>query len=312
MDAMAIGEIGANFRNWSSDIRLTTRTAIDVDALSAFWRGLNLRPSAARSTQVIPSKSWLPVATGRPVGAIEQWTSILQRTQLRFVPGGHPVVLRRARKDPVQGESLVVQRPGERIDANARPADAEVEFVVLAQSGDLSAFEELVRLHQVAAFRVALVLAPSPEDAEEAVQEGFIRAYRALARFRIGSPFRPWLLAIVANEARSKRRQAGRRVMLSERILELPVVDIERSSEEEAISRERAAQLLQMMDRLRPDDRLIIAYRYLLDMSEAEIAQALGIRGGTVKSRLSRAMGRLRQLFEGHAEDSEPTRGSDR
>ena len=71
-----------------------------------------------------------------------------------------------------------------------------------------------MRAHQDIAFRVACLAGGSAADAEEAAQEGFVKAWRALPRFRAGAPFRPWLLAIVANEARNRRRAAGRRAGL--------------------------------------------------------------------------------------------------
>ena len=84
-----------------------------------------------------------------------------------------------------------------------------------ARRGDEQAYEELVRAHQGIAFRTAYLLAGNAGDAEEAAQDGFIKAYRALGRFRVGSPFRPWLLQIVANEARNRRRSSGRRAGLA-------------------------------------------------------------------------------------------------
>ncbi len=96
----------------------------------------------------------------------------------------------------------------------SRPPE-ESELVERARRGDEGAYEELVRAHQGIAFRTAFVIAGDASDAEEAAQDGFVKAYRALGRFRRGSPFRPWLLRIVANEARNRRRSAGRRAALS-------------------------------------------------------------------------------------------------
>ena len=95
-----------------------------------------------------------------------------------------------------------------------RPLD-EAELVERARRGDLEAWETLVRTYQGIAFRTAYVLAGNAADAEEAAQDGFVKAQRALGRFRRGSPLRPWLLRIVANEARNRRRSAGRRERLA-------------------------------------------------------------------------------------------------
>src|SRR5919206_228124 len=86
--------------------------------------------------------------------------------------------------------------------------------------GDLDAGGTIVRTHQGLAFRTAYLLAGNAADAEEAAQDGFVKAYRALGRFRPGAPFRPWLLQIVANEARNRRRSAGRRDALAVRLAE--------------------------------------------------------------------------------------------
>ena len=99
-----------------------------------------------------------------------------------------------------------------------RPLD-EAELVDRARRGDLEAWETLVRRYQGIAFRTAYVLAGNAADAEEAAQDGFVKAQRALRRFRRGASLRPWLLRIVANEARNRRRSAGRRERLVMRAL---------------------------------------------------------------------------------------------
>ena len=84
-----------------------------------------------------------------------------------------------------------------------------------AREGDTAAYERLVRLHQAGAFRAAYLVTGDASEAEDAAQEAFVKAYRALGRFRPGAPFRPWLLAIVSNEARNRRRASGRRTNLA-------------------------------------------------------------------------------------------------
>lgn len=156
------------------------------------------------------------------------------------------------------------------------------------------AYEELVRRHQDIAVRTAHLFAPDG-DAEDAVQEAFVKAYRALGRFRPDAPFRPWLLRIVANEARNRRRSAGRRAGLVLRAAEDRRPDDAAPSPESAVlAGEDRARLLAAVNRLRDDDREVIAARYFLDLTEAEAADTLGVPRGTVKSRLSRALGRLR------------------
>src|SRR4051812_7146843 len=133
-----------------------------------------------------------------------------------------------------------------------------------------------------------MLITGHPEDAEEAAQDGFVKAWRALHRFREGEPLRPWLLTIVANEARNRRRAAGRR----EHLVLRAAAALPPAGEAPVPDRDGLAAAI---GRLREEDRVVIGCRYLLDLSEAETAAALGVARGTVKSRLSRALGRLRE-----------------
>jgi RNA polymerase sigma-70 factor (ECF subfamily) len=174
-----------------------------------------------------------------------------------------------------------------------RPLD-DTELIERARRGDVMAYEELVRRYRDVAVRTAIVVGGGG-DAEDATQEAFVKAYAALGRFRAGSPFRPWLLRIVANEARNRRRSAGRRASLAIRAAEDRPPDGAAPSPEAAVlDHERRATLATALARLRDEDREIIGARYLLDLSEAEAAETLGLPKGTVKSRLSRALVRLR------------------
>jgi RNA polymerase sigma-70 factor (ECF subfamily) len=175
-----------------------------------------------------------------------------------------------------------------------RPTE-ESELIERAQRGDAMAYEDLVRRHQDAALRTAGLVLAGGAEAEDAVQDAFVKAYTALGRFRAGSAFRPWILRIVANEARNRRRSASRRAGLALRLAEDRPSDGAAPSPESAVlARERRTALLGAIASLGEDDRLVLGYRYFLDLNEAEMAEALGIARGTVKSRLSRALGRLR------------------
>jgi RNA polymerase sigma-70 factor (ECF subfamily) len=171
----------------------------------------------------------------------------------------------------------------------------EADLIERARDGDVAAFEALVRAHQDVAFRTAWVVSGGADDAEDAAQEGFVKAFAALPRFRAGSPFRPWLLTIVANEARNRRRAAGRREALALRVPEDRRAGGAAPSPEAAVlAAERRQTLLAGLARLGEPDREVVTLRYLLELSEAETAAALEIPTGTVKSRLSRALDRLR------------------
>jgi RNA polymerase sigma-70 factor, ECF subfamily len=170
----------------------------------------------------------------------------------------------------------------------------EAELLARAQGGDEDAYAALVRAHQELAFRTAVLITQDAAEAEEAAQDAFVKAWRALPRFRAGAPLRPWLLAIVANEARNRRRAAGRRGALALRARTRAREEVAPSAEAVAVAAGARGALLAALGRLRSDDRLVLGCRYLLDLSEAETAVALGVRSGTVKSRTSRALARLR------------------
>ena len=160
----------------------------------------------------------------------------------------------------------------------------------------MAAYEELVRAHQTVAFRTALTITSDAAEAEDAAQEAFVKVYRTLDRFKTGSPFRPWLLTVVANEARNRRRAAGRRLGLTIRATEqMSQTDAPPSPETSVVAAERRAELLGAVEGLREEDRDVISLRYFLELSEAEAAAVMGCPRGTVKSRLSRAVGRLRE-----------------
>jgi RNA polymerase sigma factor (sigma-70 family) len=178
-----------------------------------------------------------------------------------------------------------------------RPLE-ERELVLRAQHGDARAFESLVRAQEEIAFRVAYLITGDAAEAEDAVQDGLIKAWRALGRFRIGSPLRPWLLRIVANEARNRRRSAGRRAQLALRAGRDPSSGGAAPPPDEAVvSADERRALLAALDGLPDRDRVVLGCRYLLELSEDETAAALGVRRGTVKSRTHRALERLRELY---------------
>jgi RNA polymerase sigma-70 factor (ECF subfamily) len=175
-----------------------------------------------------------------------------------------------------------------------RPADDSV-LVARAVRGDAGAYEEIVQRYEQIAFRTAYVITASAADAEEAAQDGFVKAYRALDRFRPDAALRPWLLQIVANEARNRVRAAGRRRRLELKFTEgVRPGDAAPSPEAVAVGLDERRRLLAEVNALGEEDRQVIACRFFLQLSVEETASALGVAGGTVKSRLSRALGRLR------------------
>jgi RNA polymerase sigma factor (sigma-70 family) len=177
-----------------------------------------------------------------------------------------------------------------------RPSDAEA--ITQALEGDSDAFGVLVAHHQEAAFRAAYLVTRNADDAADVAQEAFVRAYAQLHRFRIDEPFRPWLLRIVTNLALNERRSQGRRLGLLERAGRLLAREPEPPAEALVTTNEEARTVWEAINRLRSDDRLILYLRYFLDLSEQEMAHVIDKAPGTVKSRLSRASQRLRELIE--------------
>jgi RNA polymerase sigma-70 factor (ECF subfamily) len=167
--------------------------------------------------------------------------------------------------------------------------------VSAARSGDLSAYEVLVARYTVPAHRAAVLLGAG-DDADDVVQEALVKAYRQLSRYRGESGFRPWLLAIVANETRNLHRSRKRRdgLVLRAAARPEPVVDSPDPADT-VLAGDRRRRLVEQLKRLADRDREVLVCRFLLDLSEAETAEALSVPKGTVKSRTARALAKLRE-----------------
>ena len=184
-----------------------------------------------------------------------------------------------------------------------RPLD-ERELIARAQHGDTRAFEQLVRIHQGIALRVAYLVVRNPSEAEDVTQDALVKAYRSLDRFHVESPFRPWLLRIVRNEALNRVRSNKRRDRLAIQVGRDPVSgDTVLSPEAVVLTGEEGRQLLALIDDLPERYRSVVIHRYLLDLSEQDTAKILGVPAGTVKSRASRALERLRKGLGDDFED---------
>jgi RNA polymerase sigma factor (sigma-70 family) len=183
----------------------------------------------------------------------------------------------------------------------------DAELVRRAQRGEVDAYEELVRRYQGIAQRTAHLIAGGSADAEDAAQTAFVKAYYALGRFEADRPFRPWLLRIVANEAKNRRRWLSRHATLElSEGQEAAAEPAETASPEAAaLEWERRRAVLGAVNGLRHEDREVIACRYFLELSEVETAEVLGVAQGTVKSRLSRALVRLRTAMVAAGMDPE-------
>jgi len=184
-----------------------------------------------------------------------------------------------------------------------RRGSDEGELVRRAQAGDADAYGELVRVHRRSALRVATVVLGTAEGADDVVQQASERAWRAIGRFRPDRAFRPWLLRVVANTARNDRRSRGRRANLALRATVRAAADVVATPEDLVVTEAERQRVVAALNRLRADDRLVIALRHFEQLSEREMVEVLGRPAGTVKSRLSRAVARLRVELERDREE---------
>jgi RNA polymerase sigma-70 factor (ECF subfamily) len=176
----------------------------------------------------------------------------------------------------------------------------ESDLVRRAQSGDTAAFTEIVRRYQRAVVRVAYGLTRNPADADDLAQETFVRAWRAIGRFRVGEPLYPWLSRIAVNLAYSLFRRRKRRP-------ETPIEPLVEAGQQwagnedpsrDAAESEQKERLAECFEELSPEHRAILVLRVMEDLSYEEIAQTLGVPIGTVMSRLSRARSELKSRLE--------------
>ncbi|WP_199847873.1 RNA polymerase sigma factor [Streptomyces dysideae] len=186
----------------------------------------------------------------------------------------------------------------------------EAAVIARVRAGEPEAYAELVRAHTGIALRAAAALGAGA-DAEDVVQQAFVKAYCALGRFQDGAAFKPWLMSIVANETRNTVRTAARQRTLAGREAAFaeaePLIPDAADPAVAALNIERRIALQSALKKLSEEHRLVVTYRYLLELDEAETAQALGWPRGTVKSRLNRALRKLGRLLP----DFQPREGGE-
>lgn len=174
--------------------------------------------------------------------------------------------------------------------------DDEV-LVRRVRAGDRDAFGELVARHQRAALRVAAVVSGSTEEANDIVQNAMVKVYGGIGTYRGSSAVRSWMLRIVANEAKNHVRGRVRRLRRDDRIARRELL-VSPGAELDAVDRLEHEDLAAALGRLGAKDRAVLGCRFVADLSEAETSEVLGIARGTVKSRTSRALDRLRLELE--------------
>ncbi len=181
------------------------------------------------------------------------------------------------------------QRPVRADEANGT---SERDYVIAAQKGSDAAFAALVRLHQRRAYAVARAIVLSHEDAEDAVQDGFLHAYRALDRFRPDQPFGAWLNRIVANAALDLVRR--RKVRDADELPETVALPFRDPGESDEQRRRLSDALTHLSDR----QRSVIVLHDVEGYTHGEIGSMLGIPEGTARSDLHHARAALRRLLK--------------
>ena len=164
---------------------------------------------------------------------------------------------------------------------------SEEDLIRSARDGDGRAFADLMQPLYATAFRVAFALLHDSGEAEDAVQEAAFKAWRKLGTVRSGATLRPWFLAIVANQCRSVRRKSW----WSTSLVEVSTGLVNAPDSDAKIDLERALVGLDY------DQRLVLVLRYYLDMPYDEIAQVMGVTAKAARTRVERAIHRLRPIF---------------
>ncbi len=169
--------------------------------------------------------------------------------------------------------------------------ERERELVLDAQQGEQSAFGELVLLHQRRAYAVARAIVGTHEDAEDAVQDGFLHAYRALKRFRPDQAFGAWLHRIVANAALDLVRR--RKVRAADELPETVAAPFRDPGESDHLRIRLEDALTELTDR----QRSVIVLHDVQGFKHAEIGEMLSIPEGTARSDLHHARATLRRIL---------------
>lgn len=191
---------------------------------------------------------------------------------------------------------MVTEEPRDR-----RPDPEEGSLIAQSQRGDFDAFDRLVAAHEDRIYHAAYRITGNAEDARDAAQETFVKAFRALPRYRHEAAFGTWLHRIAVNASLDivRRRPQAPPVPLEEVVLPAQT----HNPDTEAERHEVQLRVHDALRRLAPDHRVIVVLRDLQGLAYEEIAEVLRMPIGTVRSRLSRAREALRALLKDLAPD---------
>ena len=198
---------------------------------------------------------------------------------------------------------------------------SEEQLIRRAQQGDNVAFEELLLMHQKKVYNLCLRMSANPDDALDLSQEAFLRAWRSLGQYQFEASFSTWLFRLTSNICidflrRKKRRQETSLTESyddSDEGAELSVPDAQPGPEQQAMTNETKIELARAIEQLSPEHREILQLRVIEDLQYEQIADILGVRVGTVKSRLARARLSFRKILKAgnyfDSASSEPVEG---
>lgn len=177
--------------------------------------------------------------------------------------------------------------------------EQETDWILRAQQGDKRAFGDLVRAYQRPVYNLAYRILGDASAAEEAAQEAFLRAYQHLRSYQPGRKFANWLLSITSHYCIDQLRKRRLTTLSLEGTLPPETFRSGRPTPEQVVDQQEQEMLVQrMLAQLSPDYRVVVALRYWYELSYREIAEAVGISEGAVKSRLFRARAMLAQMWQ--------------
>ncbi|MNB78678.1 ECF RNA polymerase sigma factor SigW [compost metagenome] len=173
-------------------------------------------------------------------------------------------------------------------------SNEDSQLASLTLAGSREAFSQLYESTIAEVYRTARFLVGDPSDTDDVVQEIYIQLYRSLQHYDASRPFRPWLMGLVARQCRAYRRKRWSMLRIQSRSKRSPGFE-DRDFAGDVVDRMAIAPLLESVERLPYKLKQVVILRYLNEYSQEEIAQALGIPLGTVKSRIHAALRKLRR-----------------
>ena len=171
----------------------------------------------------------------------------------------------------------------------------EEELIALSQKGDQDSFQALMERHRATLIKTSYLTTRDREIAQDVVQETLVQIWRSLPSYKPQGSFRAWLLKILVNQARRQYRRKRVPTVRLDAASEMP--SSSGNPDDAAQQQEQHEQVREALELLTNDHREVLILRYFSELTVPEIAQALSCREGTVKSRLSRAQSRLKQIL---------------